>query len=86
MTAGYLGFRDRRIELVEKNSIQVVSTAARILRCLESEPKGLSLSVIATGSNLPRSTVQRLVDALAIETILGFYSKTVVGPSWRVRD
>jgi DNA-binding IclR family transcriptional regulator len=58
------------IELVERNSIQVVSRAARILRCLESEPQGLSLGVIATRSNLPRSTVQRLVDALAVEQLL----------------
>lgn len=57
-------------QLVERSSIQVVSRAARILRCLENEPEGLSLGIIANRSNLPRSTVQRLVDALAFEHLL----------------
>lgn len=57
-------------QLVERNSIQVVSRAASILRCLETEPEGLSLGIIASRINLPRSTVQRLVDALAFEQLL----------------
>jgi DNA-binding IclR family transcriptional regulator len=55
---------------MEKNGIQVVSRAALILKCLESEPKGLSLGIIASRSSLPRSTAQRLVDALAFEHLL----------------
>lgn len=54
----------------ERSGIQVVSRAASILRCLESEPEGLSLGTIANRSNLPRSTVQRLVDALIVEQLL----------------
>ena len=54
----------------DRNGIQVISRAAAILRCLESEPDGLSLGAIAKRIDLPRSTVQRLVDALAHEQLL----------------
>ncbi|MGV8919681.1 MAG: IclR family transcriptional regulator [Pseudomonas sp.] len=53
-----------------RSAMQVVTRAAAILRCLESEPAGLSLGVIAKRIDLPRSTVQRLVDALALEELL----------------
>ncbi|WP_407315541.1 IclR family transcriptional regulator [Pseudomonas sp. nanlin1] len=54
----------------ERNGIQVISRAAAILRCLENEAVGLSLGAIAKRSGLPRSTVQRLVDALVLEQLL----------------
>lgn len=54
----------------ERNGIQVISRAAAILRSLEEEPQGLSLGEIAKRIELPRSTVQRLVDALALEQLL----------------
>lgn len=54
----------------DRSSIQVITRAAAILRCLESEPSGLSLGEIAKRIGLPRSTVQRLVDALALEQLL----------------
>ncbi|MDE1169028.1 MAG: IclR family transcriptional regulator C-terminal domain-containing protein [Pseudomonas sp.] len=54
----------------DRSGIQVISRAAAILRCLESEPAGLSLGAIAKRIELPRSTVQRLVDALALEQLL----------------
>jgi len=44
--------------------IQVISRAAAILRTLAEHPRGLSLGAIATAVQLPRSTVQRIVDAL----------------------
>jgi DNA-binding IclR family transcriptional regulator len=67
---------------MERNSIQVVSRAARILGCLENEPLGLSLGVIASRSELPRSTVQRLVDALAFEHLIEITAKGVrLGPA-----
>lgn len=53
-----------------RSAIQVITRAAAILRCLESEPHGLSLGAIAKRIELPRSTVQRLVDALVIEELL----------------
>jgi IclR family acetate operon transcriptional repressor len=66
---------------MERNSIQVVSRAARILECLENEPQGLSLGAIASRSELPRSTVQRLVGALAFEHLLEVTAKGVrLGP------
>lgn len=54
----------------ERNGIQVIARAAAVLRCLESEPDGLSLSDIAVRVNLPRSTVQRIVAALVEERLL----------------
>lgn len=58
----------------EKNSprrgIQVIARAANVLRSLEGEAQGLSLGDIATRVKLPRSTVQRIVAALADEQLL----------------
>lgn len=54
----------------DRSGVQVISRAAAILRCLEGEPAGLSLGAIAKRIELPRSTVQRLVDALALEELL----------------
>ena len=58
----------------DRNGIQVISRAALIMRCLESEPNGLSLGGIAKRIDLPRSTVQRIVDALALEGLLEVHS------------
>ena len=48
-----------------KKGIQVIARAAAVLRALENEPAGLSLGKIAQRVDLSRSTVQRIVDALA---------------------
>jgi DNA-binding IclR family transcriptional regulator len=53
-----------------RQGIQVIARAASILRVLENEQDGLSLSQIAKRVNLPRSTVQRIVNALAEEHLL----------------
>lgn len=53
------------------HGIQVISRAADILRLLGAESGGLSLGQIAERVELPRSTVQRIVAALASE---GFIS------------
>ena len=59
------------VELVEKaqsnKGVQVISRAADILRALKNEHKGLSLGQIADRVGLPRSTVQRIVNALQAE-------------------
>lgn len=47
--------------------IQVIARAAEILRTLSCHPGGLSLGAIAKDVDLPRSTVQRIVDALGAE-------------------
>ena len=51
----------------EAPSIQVIARAASVLRALEGEQTGLSLTQIAERVNLARSTVQRIVDALRAE-------------------
>ncbi len=51
----------------ERSQIQVIARAASVLRALESEDIGLSLSQIAARVGLPRSTIQRIVAALEAE-------------------
>lgn len=53
-----------------RSGIQVITRAAKILRALEDEGDGLSLGDIAARVDLPRSTVQRIVAALAGEQFL----------------
>ena len=48
----------------DRQGIQVIARAATLLRALERRPDGLSLGELAKAVSLPRSTVQRLVDAL----------------------
>ncbi|WOJ97729.1 IclR family transcriptional regulator [Congregibacter brevis] len=50
-----------------RKGIQVIARAASVLRTLENESDGLSLGQIAKATDLSRSTVQRIVDALAEE-------------------
>jgi DNA-binding IclR family transcriptional regulator len=47
--------------------VQVIARAASVLRALEGKPEGLSLGQIAKEVGLARSTVQRIVAALATE-------------------
>lgn len=62
------------IETVEKQQsnqgIQVISRTADILRCMKNEHKGLSLGQIAERVALPRSTVQRIINALQAERLV----------------
>ncbi len=51
----------------KNQGIQVISRAATILRLLGEETDGMSLRQIAAKVELPRSTVQRIVAALAVE-------------------
>jgi DNA-binding IclR family transcriptional regulator len=59
------------VEITDKQQtnqgVQVISRAADILRSLKNEHKGLSLGRIAERVGLPRSTVQRIVNALQAE-------------------
>ncbi|HUZ66793.1 MAG TPA: IclR family transcriptional regulator [Beijerinckiaceae bacterium] len=52
------------------SGIQVIARAATVLRALEIHPDGMSLTQIAKAVRLPRSTVQRIVSALAAEDFL----------------
>ncbi len=51
----------------DRQGIQVISRAASLLRALEHQPDGMSLGQLAKVVGLPRSTVQRIVDALDTE-------------------
>lgn len=53
-----------------RKGIQVIARAASVLRALENEGDGLSLGQIAKVTDLSRSTVQRIVDALAEEHLV----------------
>lgn len=67
-----------------RQGIQVIARAAAVLRALESEPDGLSLAQIAERVGLARSTVQRIVGALAAEQLLIAASPTAgvrLGPA-----
>ena len=60
--------------------IQVIARAGLILRTLGNNPQGLSLAAIAQQVDLPRSTVQRIINALAEERLVEH-----VGPGGGVR-
>ena len=50
--------------------VQVIARAADILRVLKNDNEGLSLGQIAERVSLPRSTVQRIVNALLAERLV----------------
>lgn len=54
----------------ERGRIQVIERAAAIMRTLQKSSGGLSLGEIGKAVELPRSTVQRIVDALAKEGLV----------------
>ncbi len=70
--------RDARNQ--DKSQVQVIARAAAILRALEEQPAGLSLGQISQRVGLARSTVQRIVAALAAEKLL-----IAASPTGRVR-
>jgi len=60
----------------ERQGVQVIARAAALLRALEKHPDGLSLGELAKAVSLPRSTVQRIVDALDNEGLVLAASQT----------
>ena len=69
--------------------VQVIARAAQVLRALEGEPHGLSLARLAERVALPRSTVHRIVTALAAEGLLASVSSTGgvrIGPEFARQD
>lgn len=54
----------------ERPAVQVIARAAAVLRALKEHPDGLSLGELAKLLSLPRSTVQRIVDALHAENLV----------------
>lgn len=53
-----------------RSGVQVIARAAAVLRALKDSPDGLSLGELARQLSLPRSTVQRIVDALGDENLV----------------
>jgi DNA-binding IclR family transcriptional regulator len=51
-------------------TVQTIAKATALLKLLEHAPDGLSLGQLAEGLSMPRSTVQRLVDALKAEALV----------------
>lgn len=51
-------------------TVQTIGKATAILKLLEHAPDGLSLGQLADGLGIPRSTAQRLVDALKEEALV----------------
>lgn len=54
----------------ERGGVQVIARAAQVLRALKHDPTGMSLGQIAELVKLPRSTVQRIVNALQKERMV----------------
>jgi DNA-binding IclR family transcriptional regulator len=67
-------------ETAQRNGVQVIERAARILRELAGAPEGLSLSQLAERSGLARATVHRLVGALQDERFV-----VAASPNGRVK-
>src|SRR5262249_17787732 len=78
-TCKHVAVRMRQAEKTQ-TQIQVIARAGAILRALENESAGLSLGQIAQRVHLARSTVQRIVAALAAEKLV-----IAASPMGRVR-
>src|SRR5262249_39235755 len=63
-----------------QGGVQVIVRVGQVLRALDGESKGLSLAQLAERIGLPRSTVHRIVTALAAEGMVATAS-----PAGRVR-
>jgi len=62
---------DRSATRISGNQgVQVIARAAEVLRVFKTDNSGLSLGEIAKRVSLPRSTVQRIVNALLTENLL----------------
>ncbi|MEL6207995.1 MAG: IclR family transcriptional regulator [Pseudomonadota bacterium] len=53
-----------------RSGIQVIARAARILRALKQDSSGMTLGQVAEAVDLPRSTVQRIANALKRERFI----------------
>jgi DNA-binding IclR family transcriptional regulator len=62
-----------------RHGVQAIARAGAVLRALEAAPAGLSLGQLSTAVDLPKSTVHRLVAALAEEDLAG------AAPDGRIR-
>ncbi len=67
-----------------REGVQAIARAGVLLRALERHPEGLALGELAAAVALPKSTVHRLVAALAKEELLSAPTgaKIVLGPAF----
>lgn len=59
--------------------VQSIARAAAVLRALERAPQGLGITELATATELPKSTVHRIVSALAEEELVARSSEGRIG-------
>lgn len=62
--------QNRSAKSASNQGVQVIARAAEILRVLKQDNRGLSLGQISDRVGLPRSTVQRIVNALLAEKLI----------------
>ena len=62
--------QDHAAKSASNQGVQVIARAAEILRVLKQDNRGLSLGQISDRVGLPRSTVQRIVNALLAEKLI----------------
>lgn len=69
-------------DAAEQQGSQVIARAAQILRVLEDQPQGMSVSALAKAAGLPRTTVHRLVTSLEAQQLLSLSAQGVrLGPA-----
>jgi DNA-binding IclR family transcriptional regulator len=70
------------VEGERRRGVQAIARAAAVLRALEAAPAGLGTSELAIATGLPKSTVHRLVAALAEEDLIaqGSDGRARLGP------
>lgn len=68
--AAHIDTLEARRPRSSRQGVQVVARAAAILRALGDAPAGLGISELAAATQLPKSTVHRLVIALAEERLV----------------
>ena len=61
---------DEASDCGRQSGFQVIARSAAIMRALGENPQGLSLAAIAQRVGLPRSTVQRIINALQEELLV----------------
>ncbi|MCE1116780.1 MULTISPECIES: IclR family transcriptional regulator [Pseudomonas] len=62
--------KDNAADEQRSGGIQVIARSSAIMRALGAQPQGLSLAAIAQATDLPRSTVQRIIGALEAEGLV----------------
>ncbi len=61
---------DRAAPAPRREGVQAIARAGQVLRALEPHPEGLALGELSAAVGLPKSTVHRLVGALAAEDLV----------------